>query len=99
MTTSQQPGTVESPSCRPAAMEAAWITNDLVAWIRDVWGRHRSREVDRDEAIAILLNVQGIAIRVATFAPTEYITLPRSDGGESRRVRHRRQLFHFGILA
>lgn len=46
----------------PAAMEVEWITNDLVARTQATWGRHLRRRVTRDEAVEMLLNVQGLAM-------------------------------------
>ncbi|NOZ22050.1 MAG: hypothetical protein GXP25_13290 [Planctomycetes bacterium] len=56
-------GKAEAPGTRPAgSMETEWITEDLVARTQDVWGLHLGRQVDRDEAIEMLLNVQGVAM-------------------------------------
>ena len=43
-------------------LESEWITEELVARTQEVWGRYLEREVDRDEAIEMLLNVQRIAL-------------------------------------
>lgn len=43
-------------------LESEWITEDLVARTQDVWGRYLEREVGREEAIEMLLNVQRIAL-------------------------------------
>lgn len=43
-------------------LESEWITEDLIARTRDVWGRYLKREVDREEAVEMLLNVQRIAL-------------------------------------
>ena len=43
-------------------LESEWITEDLISRTQDVWGRYLEREVDREEAIEMLLNVQRIAL-------------------------------------
>jgi len=43
-------------------LETEWITEDLIARTQDVWCRYLEREVDREEAIEMLLNVQRIAL-------------------------------------
>ena len=43
-------------------LESEWITEDLIARTQDVWGRYLEREVEREEAIEMLLNVQRIAL-------------------------------------
>lgn len=43
-------------------LESEWITEDLVARTKDVWGRYLELEVSREEAIEMLLNVQRIAL-------------------------------------
>ncbi|MBI1369931.1 MAG: hypothetical protein GC162_14915 [Planctomycetes bacterium] len=62
MTTVQQPGGAEGPPKTMAAMEAAWINDELIARTQDVWGRHLRRRVNRGEAIEMLLNVQSLAM-------------------------------------
>lgn len=54
---SDAPGTAET-----CPLETEWITEALIARTRDVWGRFLEREVDREEAIEMLLNVQRIAM-------------------------------------
>jgi len=44
------------------SLETEWITEDLIARTQDVWGRYLEREVDREEAIEMLLNVQRIGL-------------------------------------
>lgn len=44
----------------PLATE--WMSEALIARTQDVWGRYLEREVDRDEAVEILLNVKRIAM-------------------------------------
>ncbi len=39
-----------------------WMSEALIARTQDVWGRYLEREVDRDEAVEILLNVKRIAM-------------------------------------
>ena len=52
--------------CVPAGgdgpLETEWITEDLIARTQEVWGDYLEREVDREEAIEMLLNVQRIAL-------------------------------------
>jgi len=52
--------------CDPAGgdgpLETAWISEELVAYTQDVWGRYLEREVDREEAIEMLTNVKRIAM-------------------------------------
>jgi len=52
--------------CDPASgdgpLETAWISEGLVARTQDVWGRYLQREVNRDEAIEMLVNVKRIAM-------------------------------------
>ena len=43
-------------------LETEWITEDLITLTQNVWGRHLGREIQRDEAIEMLINVQGIAM-------------------------------------
>jgi hypothetical protein len=43
-------------------LESEWITEELIARTQDVWGRYLEREVAREEAIEMLLNVQRIAL-------------------------------------
>ena len=43
-------------------METEWITEGLIARTQDVWGRYLERDVDREEAIEIVLNIQRIAL-------------------------------------
>lgn len=43
-------------------LETEWITEELIARTQDVWGRYLERDVDREEAIEMLLNVQRIAL-------------------------------------
>ena len=43
-------------------LESEWITEELIARTQDVWGRYLEREVDRDEAVELLLNVKRIAM-------------------------------------
>jgi hypothetical protein len=38
------------------------MSEALIARTQDVWGRYLEREVDRDEAVEILLNVKRIAM-------------------------------------
>ena len=52
--------------CDPAGgdgpLETAWISEALIARTQDVWGQYLQREVDREEAIEILMNVKRIAM-------------------------------------
>ena len=52
--------------CDPAGgdgpLETAWISEELIARTQDVWGRYLEREVDREEAIEMLINVKRIAM-------------------------------------
>jgi len=52
--------------CDPAGgdgpLETAWISEGLVARTQDAWGRYLQREVDREEAIEMLMNVKQIAM-------------------------------------
>ena len=43
-------------------LETQWMSEELIARTQDVWSRYLEREVDRDEAIEILLNVKRIAM-------------------------------------
>jgi len=43
-------------------LESEWITEDLIARTQDVWGQYLEREIEREEAIEMLLNVQRIAL-------------------------------------
>ena len=43
-------------------LETEWITEDLIARTQEVWSEYLEREVDREEAIEMLLNVQGVAL-------------------------------------
>lgn len=54
----------DQPSGNPAngPLETEWVTEDLIAYTQDVWGRYLERDVGRDEAIEMLLNVQRIAL-------------------------------------
>jgi len=45
-----------------APLETEWVTEDLIAYTQEVWGRYLERDVGRDEAIEMLLNVQRIAL-------------------------------------
>jgi len=62
MNSVHQHGPAESALSPSAAMEVEWITEDLVTRTQDVWGRHLRRQVDRGEAIEMLLNVQNLAL-------------------------------------
>ena len=62
MTIAIQDEVAEPMSDAPVAMETLWITDDLIARTRDVWGRYLRRRVDRGEAIEMLLNVQSLAM-------------------------------------
>jgi hypothetical protein len=43
-------------------LETEWITEDRVARTQEVWGRYLQRDVGREEAIEMLLNVQRVAL-------------------------------------
>ncbi|MEX0653672.1 MAG: hypothetical protein WD534_01580 [Phycisphaeraceae bacterium] len=51
-----------SDEAETCPLETEWITEVLIARTRDAWGRFLGREVDREEAIEMLLNVQHIAM-------------------------------------
>ncbi len=42
-------------------LETEWITEDLVVRTQEVWREYLKRDVDREEAIEMLLNVQRVA--------------------------------------
>ena len=52
--------------CDPAGgdgpLETAWISEELIARTQNVWGEYLQREVGREEAIEILMNVKRIAM-------------------------------------
>ena len=52
--------------CDPASgdgpLETAWISEELIARTQNVWGEYLQREVGREEAIEILMNVKRIAM-------------------------------------
>lgn len=43
-------------------LETTWMSEVLIARTRDVWGRYLEREVGREEAIEMLVNVKRIAM-------------------------------------
>ena len=52
--------------CRPsepaAPMSMDWIGEDLIAYTRKVWRAELGREVPREEAVEMLLNVKLVAM-------------------------------------
>ena len=52
--------------CDPASgdgpLETVWISEELIARTQNVWGEYLQREVGREEAIEILMNVKRIAM-------------------------------------
>lgn len=43
-------------------VETEWIDDGLIARTQEVWGSYLQRDVDREEAIEMLLNVQRLAL-------------------------------------
>ncbi len=52
----------DQPSDSTGPLESEWITEDLIARTQEVWGRYLEREIEREEAVEMLLNVQRIAL-------------------------------------
>lgn len=71
--------TLEAASLRPLSL--AWITDELLAYTRDVWSRHLGRDVSEDEAIEMLLNVKRLAETILNITQPEGDTDERSDMG------------------
>ncbi len=59
----------EAVSERPLSL--AWITDELLAYTRDVWSRHLGRDVSEDEAIEMLLNVKRLAETILNITQAE----------------------------
>jgi len=70
----------EAASERPASI--AWITDELLAYTRDVWSRHLGRDVPDDEAVEMLLNVKRLAETILNITQAEGDADESGDMGE-----------------
>jgi len=60
---------VDGTPGRPLSL--AWITDDLVAYTREVWAGHLGRPVPEEEAIEMLVNVKRLAEAMLMAAEKE----------------------------